>query len=195
MMAPPAVPRWQPRRLRCGRSRLLLAPDATVTSWTGHDSRVPALVTAASPGSGLGFVGVLPRRAPSQGVARTQVQAACGLVEVWDLLVECAEPVGRAAPGVALARRVRCLDGPLDVTHSVRLASAQTHGPVAWRPLNRVVFGYFAGRKVTIDGGDVAIQGTDVMSRLAADAGRWTVVTVAFDGHMPIGAAATAWTT
>ncbi len=107
--------------------------------------------------------------------------------------MECAEPVGRAAPGVALARRVRCLDGPLDVVHEVRLAHLSS--PLAWRALNRVAFGYVGDRKVTVDGGDVAVAGADVTSRLIAGAGVWTVLTVAFDGHLPAQNAPAGWWT
>jgi hypothetical protein len=182
------------RRLRHGRSEMRLAPDATVTWWTSHDEGLPPLVTPASSGSGLGFIGVEPDRAsPEVGTgARTRLVAACGTVEVWDRLTECAEPVGRASPGVALARRVRCLDGPLDVVHRVRLA--HTSSSLSWRPLNRVVFGYFGDRKVTVDGGDVQVAGTDVTSRLISGAAVWTVLTVAFDGHLPArDAPATCW--
>lgn len=175
----------RPRRLRHGRSEVLVAPDATVTRWTSHEEGLPPLVAPASSGSGLGFIGVQPDRAwPAVVIgARTRVVAACGTVEVWDQLMECAEPVGRAAPGVALARLVRCLDGPLDVTHEVRLA--HTSGSLAWRPLNGVAVGYVSDRKVTVDGGDTEMVGADVRSRLISGVGVWTVLIVAFDGHLP----------
>lgn len=77
--------------------------------------------------------------------------------------------------------------------HSVRLAATSAGGAVSWQPLNRVVFGWFAGRKVTLDGGSMTIRGTEVTSRLVAAAGAWAVLTVAFDGHLPLGAATLAW--
>lgn len=181
------------RRLRHARSVAVLAPDATVTSWSAHDEGLPPLVTPAHPGSGVGFVGVRAHRAWTAAGARTQIVAACGIVEVWDQLRECAEPVGRAAPGVALARRVRCLDGPLDVAHRVSLAPTHMQDPVAWRPLNRIVFGYSGDRRVTVDGGEGHVRGDAVTSRLTAGPGIWTVLTVAFDGHLPAGDAAAAW--
>lgn len=151
------------------------------------------MVAAASLGSGIGFVGVQPHRASTAGGARTHVVAACGIVEVWDQLMACAEPVGRAAPGVALARRVRCVNGPLDVTHQVSLARTHTQDPVSWRQLNRIVFGFFGDRKVTVDGGEGRVRGEDVRSRLTAGPSIWTVLTVAFDGHLPASDASAAW--
>lgn len=173
------------RLLLRGRSRLRLETDASVTLWTAHDPDLPALVTPASPMSGMRFLDVTPQRAWPGDPARTQLLTSRGRVQVWDRLVQAAEPVGRAAPGVALLRRVRCLDGPLDLTHEIRLAPDPARGDLTWRSLNRLAFGYFADRKVTVDGGQVSAQGERVSSRLGAEAGAWCVMSVAFDGHLP----------
>lgn len=86
-----------------------------MTAWTAHDRDLPPLIDPLGSGSGLGFVGVTAERAWQGEPARTRVVSSCGLVEVCDRLVSAAEPVGRASPGVALARAVRCLDRPLDL--------------------------------------------------------------------------------
>jgi hypothetical protein len=177
-------PQGRPRLLLSGRSRLHLDSDARVTLWTSHDPALPPLVSPGSPGSQLGFLEVTPQRAEEEPV-RTVLLASCGPVQVRDRLVPAAEPVGRAAPGVALARAVNCLDGPLDLTHVVRLVSSPAYGDVTWRSLNRLAFGYFADRKVTVDGGEVMSGDGEVTSRLRAEAGAWCVLTVAFDGHLP----------
>jgi len=177
-------PQGRPRLLRSGRSHLQLDSDARVTLWTSHDPGLPPLVTPGSPGSQLGFLDVTPQCAEEEPV-RTVLLASCGTVQVRDRLLPAAESVGRAAPGVALVRAVSCLDGPLDLKHSVRLVSSPVHGDVTWRSLNRIVFGYFAGRKVTVDGGEVRSGDGEVTSRLRAEAGAWCLLTVAFDGHLP----------
>jgi hypothetical protein len=177
------------RLLIHGRSRLRLEVDARVTLWTGHDPDLPALVSPQSPMSGLAFVDVTAQRAWRGLPARTELWASCGRVQVRDQLVRAAEPVGRAEPGVALVRLVRCLDGPLDVTHETRLARTQGDTAIRWWSLNRLVFGYFAGRKFTVDGGDVSGRDEVVFSRLRAGPGAWCVMTVAFDGHLPADAA------
>ncbi len=173
------------RLLLQGRSRLRLELDASVTLWTGHDPDLPALVGPESPMSAMAFVDVIAERAWRRLPARSELLAACGRVQVRDQLLAAAEPVGRAEPGVALVRLVRCLDGPLDVTHDIRLARPQRCGDIGWRSLNRVVFGYFADRKITVDGGEVSLRVDRVSSRLRADAGDWCVMSVAFDGHLP----------
>ncbi len=114
------------------------------------------------------------------------------MLEVCDRLLAAAEPVGRALPGLALVRAVRCLDGPLDLTHQLSLARSGAGTEMRWWSLNRFVFGYFADRKVTVDGGEVSVQQSHVSSRLQADLARWRVMTVAFDGHLPADAAAVA---
>lgn len=172
----------QSRLLRCGHSRLQLEPDAGVVLWSAHDPDLPPLVTPDAPGSRLGFLDVGPRHAQP---GLTELLAPCGVVQVRDLLVQADEAVGRAAPGVALVRAVRCLDGPLDLTHVVRLARTSAHVDVVWQSLNRIAFGYFAGRKVTVDGGEVIPRGGHVSARLRAEPGTWCVLTVAFDGHLP----------
>lgn len=174
----------RPRLLLSGRSHLQLDADARVTLWTSHDPGLPPLVSPGSPGSQLGFLDVTPQRAEEEPV-RTVLLASCGTVQVRDRLVAAAEPVGRAAPGVALVRAVSCLDGPPDLTHVVRLARNPAYGDVTWRSLNRIVFGYFADRKVTVDGGEVRWCDGEVTSRLRAKAGAWCILTVAFDGHLP----------
>lgn len=114
------------------------------------------------------------------------------MVEVCDRLLAAAEPVGRALPGVAFVRAVRCLDGALDLTHQLSLARSGAGTQMRWWSLNRFVFGYFADRKLTVDGREVSVQQAQVSSRLQADLGRCSVMTVAFDGHLPADAAALA---
>lgn len=155
-----------------------------MTLWTSHDRGLPPLVSPGSSGSQLGFLDVTPQRAEEEA-GRTVLLASCGTVQVRDRLVAAAEPVGRAAPGVALARAVSCLNGPLDLTHVVRLVRSPAYGDVTWRSLNRLAFGYFADRKVTVDGGEVRSGDGEVTSRLRAEAGAWCILTVAFDGHLP----------
>jgi hypothetical protein len=159
---------------------LVLDATAAVRAWR---SAGMTLVGPELPGSVVGFLGVAPRRAGSGSTARTTLTAACGRVEVRDRL-EPAEPVGRGAPGVALVRLVRCLDGPLDVVHRVALAGVGS-GPLLWTRLNRLAFGYLDGCKITLDGGEPDVQDLDVLSRLRADAGSWAVLTLAVDGHLP----------
>ncbi len=180
------------RLLLHGASRLRLAPDARVRAWTAHERDLPPLVDPLACGSGLGFVGVTADLCWRGEPARTRLVSSCGLVEVRDRLVTPAEPVGRASLGVALVRAVRCLDGPLDLTHQLRLAPSDAGSGVRWWSLNRVVFGYFADRKVTVDGGEVSVRQAQVSSRLRGDVNRWSVMTVAFDGHLPADEAAVA---
>jgi hypothetical protein len=175
----------RPRLMIHGRSRLRVEVDAGVTLWTGHDPDLPALVSPQSPTSGLAFRDVTAQRAWRGLPARTELLASCGRVQVRDQLLGAAEPVGRAEPGVVLARLVRCLDGPLDLTHGIRLARTQGCGGVTWRSLNRLVFGYFPGREVTVDGEEVSVRDERMSSRLRAGPGAWCVVTVALDGHLP----------
>ncbi|MBA3618061.1 MAG: hypothetical protein H0W56_00395 [Acidothermales bacterium] len=179
------------RLLRHGGSRLRLEPGASVTAWTGPERDLPPLIDPLTCGSGLSFVGATPDRCWRGDPARTRLLSPCGMVEVCDRLLTAAEPVGRALPGVALVRAVRCLDGPLDLTHQLSLASG-AGTEMRWWSLNRFVFGYFVDRKVTVDGGEVSVQQAQVSSRLQADLGRWSVMTVAFDGHLPADAAAVA---
>lgn len=180
------------RLLLHGASRLRLEPDASVTAWTSHERDVPPLIHPLASGSGLGFVGVTADRHWHGEPARTRLVSPCGLVEVCDRLVGAAEPVGRASPGVALVRAARCLDGPLELTHQLRLARSDAGTEAPWWALNRVVVGYFADRKVTVDGGEVSIRQAQVSSRLRSDVNKWSVMTVAFDGHLPADDAALA---
>lgn len=84
------------------------------------------------------------------------------MLEVCDRLLAAAEPVGRALPGVALVRAVRCLDGPLDLTYQLSLARSGAGTEMRWCSLNRFVFGYFVDRKLTVDGGEVSVQQAQV---------------------------------
>jgi hypothetical protein len=180
----------RPRLMIHGRSRLRVEVDAGVTPWTGHDPDLPALVSPQSPTSGLALRDVTAQRAWRGLPARTELLASCGRVQVRDQLLGAAEPVGRARnrawrwPAWSGA-----VDGPLDLTHDLRLARTQGCGGVTWRSLNRFVFGYFAGRKVTVQVGKVSVRDERVSSRLRADPGARCVVTVAFDGHLPADAA------
>lgn len=167
------------RVLRQGSSELVLGHDAAVLSWRSLDGALPAMVGPAAPGSVLGFLDVEPCDVPTQHGARTLLRSPSGLVEVVDELVVAAEPVGRAAPGVALVRRVRAVGAVLDVTHRVAPAG------ISWRPLGRAVLGYLDGRKVTVDGGVAEVVDGGVTTRLQADAGTWTALTIAVDGHLP----------
>ena len=72
---------------------------------------------------------------------------------------------------------------------------AHTNSSFGWRPLNRVVFGYVGERKMTVDGGVTEVADADVTSRLVSGAGVWTVLTVAFDGHLPARDAPADWWT
>lgn len=92
--------------------------------------------------------------------------------------------MGRAAPGIALVRLVRCLDGPLDVEHQTSVGPS-SQALVRWRRFNRVAFGHRAGRKVTVDGGDLDVRDMQVTTRLRADVREWAALTVAVDGHLP----------
>jgi hypothetical protein len=159
---------------------LVLDVTAAVRSWR---SAGVTLVGPELPGSVVAFRDVALRGAWSGATARTNLTAACGRLEVLDRL-ETAEPIGRGAPGVALVRLVRCLDGPLDVEHRVALGDVRSR-PLPWTRLNRVAFGYLEGCKITLDGGELDVQDLDVLSRLRADAGSWAVLTLAVDGHLP----------
>ena len=171
-----------PRVLTRGHAGLQLAADCSVTSWHAHDPAIPQLVSPGSPGSGVGFREVEPHAAWSGDSARTVLSAACGLVEVRDRLVVAAEPVGRAAPGIALVRLVRCLQGPLELVHGTSLGGVSTR--VRWQSLNRIAFGYLADWKITVDGGEVGGFDTEVTTRLRADIREWTALTIAVDGHL-----------
>ena len=173
-----------PRMLVAGRSELWLAPDAGVVTWRSRDRDDLVLVGPSAPGAAVGFVGVRPRAARGGDVALTTLTTTTGAVEVLDGLVDAAEPVGRAVPGVALARLVRSLEGALDLLHRVSLADGSSR-PVAWTPLNRLALGYVGGRKVTVDPGDTAVEAHAVISRLRAPARRWVPLTIAVDGHLP----------
>ena len=168
--------------LRQGRAELVLTDAAAVLSWRLHDDAIPELVGPAAPGAAIGFVDVEPYESPRGHVDRTVLRSDGGLVEVRDALVVAAEPVGRAAPGVVLVRRVRGVDNPLDVLHRVELPG------VRWNALGRTVFGYRDDRKVTVDGGATALSATGLTTRLRAEVGTWTALTIAVDGHLPASA-------
>lgn len=163
-------------------ARLCLADDAAVVWWQAHDPAIPDLVRPAE-GSEVFLDSVAPRQVEEGPVMRTVVDAPCGVVEVLDALVVAAEPVGRAAPGVALVRLLRCTDGPLDVVQVARIGGKADR--VRWTSLNRIAFGHLAGRKVTVDGGELAVRDDAVRARVRAPAGRWVALTIAVDGHQP----------
>lgn len=163
-------------------ARLCLADDAAVVSWQAHDPAIPHLVRPAQ-GSGIVLERVAPRQVGGGPTARTVVDAPCGVVEVLDALVVAAEPVGRAAPGVALVRLLRCTDGPLDLEQVARIGGKADR--VRWTSLNRIAFGHLAGRKVTVDGGELSVQDDLVRTRVRASTGTWVAVTIAVDGHLP----------
>lgn len=172
-------PSAQPRVLRQGRAELVLADDAAVLSWRLHDDAIRELVGPAAPGAAIGFVDVEPYESRLDAVARTALRSDGGLVEVRDALVVAAEAVGRAEPGVVLARRVRGVDAALDVLHRVELPG------VRWHALGRTVLGYRDDRKVTVDGGATALSATGLTTRLRAGVGTWSALTIAVDGHLP----------
>ena len=163
-------------------ARLCLADDAAVVSWHAHDPAIPHLVHPAQ-GSGVFLERVTPRRVGSRPPVSTVVDAACGVVEVLDALVVAAEPVGRAAPGVALVRLLRCTNGPLDVEQVARIGGQADR--VRWTSLNRIAFGDLAGRNVTVDGGELSVRDDVVRARVRAPAGTWVALTIAVDGHQP----------
>lgn len=171
------------RLLTVGRAELQLAQDGSVVSWRAHDQQVPDLVPP-EPASGISFCEVAPLSSESGPTARTVLTGSCGRIDVRDALVGASEPVGRAAPGIALLRLVRCLDGPLDLEHRTSIGPS-TSALVRWRRLNRVAFGHLAGRKVTVDGGELDVRHTRVRTRLRADVREWAALTVAVDGHLP----------
>lgn len=172
------------RLLTVGPAELQLAQDCSVVSRRAHDEAVPALVAPAPSPSGISFCDVAPHSSWSGPTARTVLTGACGRIDVRDALVSAAEAVGRAAPGIALVRLVRCLDGPLDVEHRTSIGPS-SQALVRWRPLNRIAFGHLAGRKVTVDGGELDVGDTQVTTRLRADVREWAALTVAVDGHLP----------
>lgn len=159
-------------------SILALSSTARVHSWR---TEAVSLVDPELAGTTVELGGVTAASVEHGVPARTLLTAECGTVELLDRLVSAAEAVGRAAPGVALVRLLRCLDGPLDVALQVSVGAPS----VPWTRLNRVAFGYLAGRKVTVDGGELDVRGSLVTSRLRAERGAWTALTVAVDGHLP----------
>jgi hypothetical protein len=99
---------------------------------------------------------------------------------VCDGLLLAAEPVGRAAAGVALVRPVRCLDGPLDVVHVTRLHDGSA--AVQCNSLNRVAIGYVAQRKITVDGGEIAVEDLGATTRSPRRRQAWTALTIGWTG-------------
>lgn len=173
------------RVLRLGRSSLVLAADGAVVRWRSHDATLPLLLDRATDArSTAAFLGTAPHTAAGEDSAPgacTALRSPAGVVEVRDWLVPAAEPVGRAQPGTALVRLVRSQDAPLDVVHRLRLLAPDP----GWFAMNGLAIGYVGERKITVDGGAVALAGPSVDSRLRAAAGSWAVVTVAVDGHLP----------
>jgi GH15 family glucan-1,4-alpha-glucosidase len=107
-----------------GRGAALVLPTGEIDWWCAprFDSP-PRLWSLLDPdGARARFVGVRPvdrRDEPAGPTALTCVRADCGLVEVWDALVED-----------RLVRLVRCLDGPLDIVHRANLGGFD--GPWLW---------------------------------------------------------------
>lgn len=159
-------------------SSLVLGSTARVRSWR---TDAGSLVGPELAGTTVELRDVTARAAEHEMPARTLLTATCGTVEVLDRLVTAAEPVGRAAPGVALARLLRCLESPLDVELHAVLGTAQRR----WTCLGRIAFGYLAGRKVTVDGGEINLLPGGLSTRLRAETATWTAVTIAVDGHLP----------
>lgn len=176
------MPLLDVRVLRRGRSSLALAADGAVVRWRSHDSELPLLVDrGADADSGAAFRGALPgggQDGPS--AARTDLRWPGSSVEVQDRLLQAAEPVGRAEPGTALVRLVRCRDAALDVEHELRLLPE-----LRWFALNGLAMGYLDQRKITVDGGAVEVRGPAVVSRLQAPPQAWVAITVTVDGHLP----------
>jgi hypothetical protein len=172
------------RVLRRGCSSLDVAADGAVVRWQSHDRALPLLVDpAADIPCGAAFPGAVPvtqDRRCSGASACTTLRLGGSVVEVQDWLVAAAEPVGRAQPGTALVRLVRCRDAALDVVHRLRLSPQ-----LDWFPLNRLAVGYLRERKITVDGGSLTLTGSDVHSRLQAPPRAWAALTVAVDGHLP----------
>lgn len=178
-MSPRDVPADELRTLAHERSELTLDGEAAVRTWWSPQAQ--ALVAPELPASGAAFRDVVRLRASAGATARTSLLAGCGQVEVVDRLAP-AEPVGRGAPGVALVRLVRGLDTPLDVAHRTCLGRP---GALRWTILNRLAFGYLDGCKITVDGGEIAVRGGALETRLRAEPGQWSALTVAVDGHLP----------
>lgn len=180
-----APPSSDLRVLRLSRSSLVLAADGAVVRWRSHDPTLPLLLDRATDGrSGAAFLATAPLAQGGQDSALgacTALRSSAGVVEVRDWLVPAAEPVGRAQPGTALVRLVRCQDAPLDVVHRLRLLPPDP----GWFALNGLAIGYVRERKITVDGGVVTLTGPNVDSRLQAPAGRWAALTVVVDGHLP----------
>jgi hypothetical protein len=172
------------RVLRRGCSSVDVAADGAVVRWRSHDPALPLLIdpTADIPG-GAAFLGAVPVHHDclrSRATACTTLRLRASVLEVQDWLVPAAEPVGRAQPGTALIRLVRCRDAALDVVHRLRLSPQ-----LDWFTLNRLGVGYLRGCKITVDGSSVSLTGASVDSRLQAPPGAWAAVTVAVDGHLP----------
>lgn len=157
----------------------MLDDEAAVRTWWSPQTR--ALVAPELAGSTVPFCDVAGSTASAGATARTTLLTGSGAVEVVDRLAP-AEPVGRGAPGVALVRLARGLDAPLDLVHRTCLGRP---GALRWTILNRLAFGYLDGWKITVDGGEIAVRGGAVETRLRAEPGQWCALTVAVDGHLP----------
>lgn len=172
------------RVLRRGCSSLDVAADGAVVRWQSHDLALPLLVDPAAdiPG-GAAFSGAVPVRQDrlrSEASACATLSLRGSVVEVQDWLVAAAEPIGRAQPGTALVRLVRCRDAALDVVHRLRLSPQ-----LDWFTLNGLAVGYLRERKITVHGGSVRLTGATVDSRLQAPPRAWGAMTVAVDRHLP----------
>lgn len=173
------------RVLRLGRSSLAVSVDGAVVRWQSHDDALPLLVDrSADVHSGAVFEAVTGTRDTTgdrQEVVCTALRLGGAVVEVQDRVMPAAEPVGRAQPGTALVRLVRCPEAALDVVHRLRLLPSD----LRWFTLNGLAVSYLRERKITVDGGTVALRSGNVTSRLRAPQGAWAALTVAVDGHLP----------
>lgn len=169
------------RVLRRGHASLSVGRDGAVVRWRSHDPALPLLVDReADVDSSAAFRGARGRSSQEACGAPAVLRWADTSVELHDRLVEAAEPVGRAEPGTALVRLLRCPDAVLDVEHELRLLPQ-----LRWSTLNGLAIGYLDQRKITVDGGAVEVRGRTVVSHLHAPPQAWAAITVTVDGHLP----------
>ncbi|PZS36819.1 MAG: hypothetical protein DLM58_00830 [Pseudonocardiales bacterium] len=162
------------RLLGDGRSAALLRPDSEINWWCVPELDSPPVLWSLLDPAGaravwcdLEAVSVDPR--PAGQTALTTVRCGPAMLECWDALL----PNGDG--GSALVRLVRCVTGPLEVTHALSLGGFDA--PVArWDGATAVL----QQGPVTVTGGTAELHGQVMCSRVCAPQGTWAALVIAF---------------
>ncbi|MFN2452073.1 MAG: glycoside hydrolase family 15 protein, partial [Candidatus Dormibacteria bacterium] len=172
------APIGEHRILGDGTSTALIRPDGEVDWWCAPEIDSPPALWSLLDGSGAAarWLGCEPlsTAGPPAGPSLHTVVAHGGQrVELWDGL-HCEDDRGSA-----LIRMVRCLDGPLDITHELGLGGFDA--PWArWQTTDRGHIARVPVADLHVHGGETILDGERrwLRSRLGAATAEWTALVI-----------------